>query len=272
MAHHWEIIIMKKGTIGIDKYSTFGLREIWLEQFFEYGDGWLDNVNLGPRQVPAVANWLSEAKLIDKKTKKTTELAKDLKIIYNYDPFYVWGIIWINLYYNSRVVNWYCDNLWWRVRISRAELLKVIMDDFPMLSKGTLHNAISALINMFDNSPLNEAFNLGILEKKGRAVKFIIKYGVTEELDMLLVAYSLYQVKQHESLTNFEVGQLYDKKFQGGPYKLFGVSQSELEIILEDLKYDGIIEIDCDGSSNRIVLNEKISLENLIKFKKDCFI
>ena len=31
------------------------------------------------------------------------------------------------------------------------------------LSKGTLNNATSAMINMFDKSPLNEAFTGGIL-------------------------------------------------------------------------------------------------------------
>lgn len=40
---------MKKRTSGIDKYSTFGLRETWLEEFFDYGDEWLDNNSLGPK-------------------------------------------------------------------------------------------------------------------------------------------------------------------------------------------------------------------------------
>ena len=64
---------MTKRTSGIDRYSTFGLREVWLEEFFTYGDEWLENNSLGPKQVPAVTHWLAEAQLIDSNTKKTTK-------------------------------------------------------------------------------------------------------------------------------------------------------------------------------------------------------
>ena len=73
---------MTKRTSGIDRYSTFGLREVGLEEFFTYGDEWLENNSLGPKQVPAVTHWLAEAQLIDSKTNKTTKLGEDLKIIY----------------------------------------------------------------------------------------------------------------------------------------------------------------------------------------------
>ena len=262
---------MQKRTSGIDKYSTFGLREGWLEEFFDYGDEWLDNNSLGPKQVPAVTNWLSEAGLIDHKTKKTTELGNELKIIYNDDPIFVWGIIWINLYYNSKVINWYCNTVDWGVRLSREELLTTIMDSFPDLSKGTLNNATSAMINMFDNSPLNEAFNLGILEKKGRGVKFINKDGVDDELDIFLVAYSLYKLKEDKSRVDFTVSELYDTDFEGGPYKLFGVSQSHLERILRGLKQfnDNIIKVDLAADLDNIFLNKDVCSEDIINFKRD---
>lgn len=264
-------ITMTRKTSGIDKYSTFGLREVWLEEFFDFGDGWLDNNSLGPKQIPAVTNWLSDAGLIDKKTKKTTKLGEDLKIIYEDDPYFVWGIIWINLYYNSKVINWYCDTIDWGVRISREELLETIMNSFPDLSKGTLNNATSAMINMFDNSPLNDAFNLGILEKKGRGVKFIDKDGVTDELDVFLVAYSLYQLKNRKSRDDFTVSELYDGNFEGGPYKLFGVSQSQLERILIGLKQhnENIIKADLAADLDNIFLDDNISLDDLINFKKE---
>lgn len=263
---------MKKRTSGIDKYSTFGLREAWLEEFFDFGDEWLDNNSLGPKQVPAVTNWLFEAGLIeDTKNKNTTKLGQDLKVIYDEDPLFVWGVIWINLYYNSKVINWYCNTIDWGVRLSREELLETIMNSFPDLSKGTLNNATSAMINMFDNSPLNDAFNIGILEKKGRAVKFIDKDGVNDDLDILLVAYSLYKVKNQKSRTDFTVSELYDENFEGGPYKLFGVSQTHLERILRGLKQYGedIVKADLVADLDNIFLNEDISVDDLIKLKKE---
>ena len=263
---------MNKRTSGIDKYSTFGLREIWLEEFFDFGDEWLVDNTLGPKQIPAVKNWLSEAELIvgSKNNEKTTDLGNDLKLIYEENPSFVWGIIWINLYYNSKVVNWYCNTIDWGVRISREELLETIMNSFPDLSKGTLNNATSAMINMFDNSPLNESFNIGILDKKGRAVKFIDKDGCVDDLDPLLIAYSLYKIKEQKSRTDFTVSELFDESFEGGPYKLFGVSQSQLERALRGLKqYDDIIKADLAADLDNIFLNSEISPMDIIKLKKE---
>jgi len=263
---------MKKGTGGIDRYSTFGLREEWLEEFLDSDESWLDDNSLGNKQVDAVRNWLTEAELIEgpKSKIKTTELFDELSVIYKEDPFFVWGIIWINLYHTpSKVIRWYCDNVEWGMRFSKKELLENIMNSFPDLSKGSLNNAISAMINMFDNSSLNDAFNLGIIEKKGRSVKFIDKDGVSDELDPLLVAYSLYKVKNEKSRTDLTVSELYGENFEGGPYKLFGVSQSQLERALRGLKQygDDIIKADLAADLDNIFLNSDISPLDIIKLK-----
>ncbi len=262
---------MKKRTSGIDRYSTFGLRQGWLEEFLDFGDSWLKENSLGPKQKPAVKNWLAEAGLIDSKTKKTTELGNNLKNIYKDDPYFVWGIIWINLYYNSKVITWYCDTFEWGIKISREELLETAMDSFPDLSEGTLKNPTSAMINMFDKTPLNDAFNLGILEKKGKATKFINKIGGVNDIDILLVAYSLYKVKENQTRTDFIVSELYDGKFEGGPNKLFGISQTQLERILRGLKQypDEIVKVDLVGDLDNIFLNKDITCDDIIKLKKE---
>ncbi|MEE0935321.1 MAG: phosphoadenosine phosphosulfate reductase family protein [Methanobrevibacter sp.] len=262
---------MSKRTTGIDKYSTFGLRQEWLEEFLYYGNDWSDNQSLGPKQIPAVTNWLSEAELMVHKTKEMTELGFDLKEIYDTDPLFVWGVIWINLYYNSKVVGWYCNNVDWGVRLSKDDLLATIMESFPDLSKGTLNNAISALINMFDNSPLGDDLKLGIIEKKGRAVKSIDKDGVNNELDMLLVAYALYKFRDFKSRSDFTVTELYDENCEGGPYKLFGLSESEFERILRGLQQSNkdIIKVDLAADLDNIFLDDGVTCENIIKFKKE---
>ena len=263
---------MTKKTSGIDKYSTFGLRQEWLEEFFLYGNDWLSNQNLGPKQIPAVTNWLSEAELMDHKTKEIKELGIDLKEIYEIDPLFVWGVIWINLYYNSKVIGWYCDNMDWGVRVSKDELLATIMESFPDLSKGTLNNAISAMINMFGNSPLGDDLKLGILEKKGRAIKSIDKEGVGDnELDILLIAYSLYKVKEHKSRLDFTVSELYDENCEGGPYKLFGLSESNFERVLRGLQQSNkdIVKVDLAADLDNIFLDEGFSCKDIIKFKKE---
>lgn len=261
---------MRKRTSGIDKYSTFGLREEWLEEFLEYGNEWLDNNSLGPKQIPAVTSWLSEANLIDQKTKKTTKLAEELKIIFMDDPNFVWGVIWINLYHGSNIVRWYCDNIEWGNNIAKEELLERLMDSYPDLSKGTLNNPLSALINTFDNSPLNDMFELGHLTKKGRAVKFINKNGVDDELDKWLVAYSLYKLKETKSRTDFTVTELFDENFEGGPYKIFGISETQLERILRGLQQskEKIINVNLAADLDNVFLKEEIDINDIIILKK----
>lgn len=262
---------MKRRTSGIDRYSTFGLRQGWLEEFLDFGDSWLKENSLGPKQKPAVNNWLAEAGLIDSKTKKITELGKELQDIYKDDPNFVWGIIWINLYYNSKVINWYCNTFDWGIKISREELLEIAMDSFPDLSEGTLKNPTSAMINTFDKSQLNDAFNLGILEKKGKATKFINKIGGVEDIDILLVAYSLYKIKEDNERVDFLVSELYDKNFEGGPNKIFGVSKPQLEVILRGLKQypDEIVKVDLASDLDNIFLNKKVTCDDIIKLKKE---
>ena len=145
------------------------------------------------------------------------------------------------------------------------------MDSFPDLSEGTLKNPTSAMINMFDKSPLNDAFKLGVLEKKGRAVKFINKKGEIEDLDVLLVAYALYKVKENNSRADFVVSELYDEKFEGGPIKLFGVSKSQLERILRGLKQypDNLVKVDLVSDLDNIFLNKDITCDDIIKLKKE---
>ena len=261
---------MTKRTSGIDKYSTFGLREEWLEEFIEYGDEWLENNSLGPKQIPAITNWLTEANLIERKTNKTTKLGSELKILFKNDPDFVWGVIWINLYHDSKIVGWYCDNIEWGNNIAREDLLERLMDSYPDLSKGTLNNALSALINTFDNSPLNDLFGLGHLTKKGRAVKFIDKNGVDDELDKWLVAYSLYKLKEIKSRKDFTVTELYDENFEGGPYKIFGISESQLERILRGLQQsqDKIINVNLAADLDNLFLKDEIDTEDIIALKK----
>ena len=262
---------MRKKTTGIDRYSSFGLRQEWLEQFFDYGEDWFENNTLGSRQIPAFNNWLLDANLIkDNKTKEITQLAKDLKIIYEDDPYFVWGVIWTNLYYNSKVINWYCDAIEWNTRLSRADYNELIFESFSDLGKGTVENAADALVNTFKNSPLNEAFELGNLEMKGRAVTFINKVGGDDNLDLWLIAYTLFKLSEKKSRTDFTVSELYDEKIEGGPFKLFGVSQEKLEKILRGLEQSNldVLNVNLAADLENIFLNEDISSEDIIRFKK----
>lgn len=262
---------MNKKTSGIDKYSSFGLRVQWLEEFLESGNNWLDDNTLGTKQIPAVKNWLFESGFLDKDKSKTSNEFEILKEIYINNPLFIWGIIWINLYYESKIVRWYCDNVDWGSYMSKNELLEKLMDDLPDFKKGTLNNPLTALFNTFENSPLNEYFNVANIKKEGRT-KFIDKEGLgNNEIDPLLIAYCLYKLKENISRSDFTVSELYDEKFEGSPYKIFGISKEEFERVLRGLQQSNekIIKSDLVSDLDNIFLKEDISSSDIINLKNE---
>ncbi|AGB05213.1 PAPS reductase/FAD synthetase family protein [Aciduliprofundum sp. MAR08-339] len=259
-------VSMKKRTGGIDKYSTFGLREEWLNAFFNFGEEWLEENNLGPKQIPAVLHWLIDAELIYPKSKRTTPLSKYLRKIYTKDSLFVWEIIWNNMYYNSQVIRWYNEQISWGSIITKKDLKEKISLAYPNLSRGTLSNPIDAMVNMFDNSPLGLELKIGLLDKKGRVVKSIKKIG-TDDVHPLAVAYSLYKAAEHIGRRDFTVSELYTKEFKGGPYKLFGISKDKLERILRGLQEDKeeILRVDLVADLDNIYLREDLTSLDIVK-------
>ena len=263
---------IKKRTSGIDKYSTFGLREEWLNEFLNFGGEWLENNNLGPKQIKAMIRWLTDAELIEPRTKKLSDLEVYLNQIYKSEPVFIWYVIWNNLYYNSPVIKWYCDEVEWDISTTKKELKEKIGSYFPNLSKGTLSNPVDAMVNMFDHSPLGKVLKIGLLEKKGRIVKTIKKYS-GNNVYPLIVAYSIYRVMEDTGRKDFTVSEFYDEKFVGGPYKLFGISKNKLRKILRGLQEDKeqILRVDLAADLDNVYLRDDISSLDIIKLASERF-
>lgn len=257
---------MKKKTSGIDKYSTFGLRQEWLNEFFVSGEEWLSNNTLGPKQVPAVLRWLIDAEILDRTKKTITELGHQLLKIYEKDRSLAWLIIWNNMYYNSAVVEWYLDKNPWKITTNKQDLKERITQDYPGYSKGTLSNPIDAMINMFDNSPLGRELGIGIIEKKGRAVKSITKAGV-RNIEPYAVAYSLYKLAENTSRRNFTITELFNEETRGGPYKIFGLPQEELEKTLRGLqeRKERTLNVELAADLDNIHLRDDLTPKDILK-------
>ena len=209
-------------TSGIDRYSTFGLREEWLASFFESLDDWFGGYEgLGPKQIPAMLNWLREAELVDSDKKVVTDLAKILKPIFMTNPLLVWQIIWINLSFNSSIVNWYVNNAKKGYAYTKAELVELLKEEYPNLKGATLKNPVDALVNTFTNSPLGaldpddeSSLKMGLLTKKGVAVKSIQKYG-SSKISSVTVAYLLYKNAELNDMYELTVSDIYEKGCMG---------------------------------------------------------
>jgi len=262
-------------TSGIDRYSTFGLREEWLITFFESMDDWFDGYGkLGSRQIPAMLNWLREAELVDLKEKKVTDLARLLKPLYTSNSLLVWQIIWINLAFNSAIVNWYVNTIKSEMTYSKADMVELLKEDYPILQGATLKNPVDALANTFTNSPLgttssdeDSSLKVGLLTMQGNKVKTIRKYG-TSKISSTAVAYMLYKNAETNNMYELTVSDIYERGCMG-VYNVFNMDSENFLKALRSLTTKEILSADLLGGLENIhLINEftsKMVLERLVK-------
>lgn len=250
---------------GIDKYSTFGMRGEWLASFFNQMDDWFDGyANLGPKQIPAMLNWLREAELVDGKDKRVTKLAKLLQPVYETNPLIVWQIIWINLSFNSAIVNWYVNAIRSEKEYSKQELVELLKEEYPTLKGATLKNPIDALVNMFCNSPLgsidmydDNSLCVGLMDKSGVQVKSVRKYG-TSKVSSIAVAYILYKNAEINDMYELTVSDVYEKGYMGVS-NVFNMNSEYFLNALRGLTNNEILSADLLGGLENIHLASEFS-------------
>ncbi len=253
----------------IDKYSTFGLREKWLRQYFQNIENYFEtgNNDLGTKMIPAFIHWLRDAELLNRTDKSPSKTGILLKEVYQHKPNFTWEIIWINLAYNSTIVNWYIGNVLYNKSYSKNELLAMLQNYYPNYSIGTLRNPLGALINTFDESSLGNVLLLTQLKKKGNSVDAIIKKPY-ETIDSITVAYSLYRYANSKNRYNLTVSELYSPEQKQGIYKEFGVSKERFLNILRTLQENkyGIVKVDLVMGLDNISLREDLTYNEVLKF------
>lgn len=265
-----NLINMK--TSGIDKYSTFGLRERWLSQYFQNMENFFEvgNNDLGSKMVPALTHWLRDAELLNRKDKNSSEFAYVLRDIYNHKPNTAWEIIWINLTYNSIITNWYVTSTNFNIPYSKNELLAMLQNEFPNYGSGTLKNPLGALLNTFDLSALGNDIEITQLIKKGNAIETIIRKPF-EMSDPISIAYSLYRYALDKKRYNLTVSELYSQEQRHGVYKEFGISKERFQNILRALQENkhGIVKVELVMGLDNIFLREDVTCIEVIKLLLD---
>ena len=256
-------------TSGVDRYSTFGLRAEWLSSFFDLLNDWFDGYEgLGPKQIPAMLNWLREAELIESDQKVVTDLAEILKPIYSTNPLLVWQIIWINLSFNSSIVNWYVNNTKNDYAYSKAELVELLKEEYPNLKGATLKNPVDALVNTFTNSPLgtidpdDDSLKMGLLTKKGVAVKSVQRYG-TSKISSAAVAYLLYKNAETNNMYELTVSDIYEKGCMG-VFNVFNMKQDAFLNSLRGLTNMEMLSADLLGGLENIHLVSEFDSKEIL--------
>lgn len=229
-----------KSKTGIDRYSTFGLHEEWLDEFLSDPESYWSEISLGKKQVSSVKAWLKEAEIVDAKL-CITDTGKLLTAISHDSPVLVWEIILTNLAYNSFIVGWALKNIGLDTPYDRNyvdESIKLEYGDAYGLK--TIQNARAAFMQLLKYSPIGETLLVGVEDGKMR-----VRHSY-DDVSIEAIAYSIYKYAQAKDISFMRVSDFYRPEETSGPYREFGISKAELMKKLRALSSD----------SNRVLIAE----------------
>ena len=209
---------------NIDRYKNFGLKEEWLSSYLTETDNfWTSNHGLNENyQIPSLKAWLRDAEIIDDKN-NATELGKFLanpEVIACY-PNLAWEIVWINLSYNSFIVNWFTRNVEKGAPVSQKGLEETIHEQFPAYKEKTVHNAVYQLRRTLKESPIGS-----ILQQYSEIDKESFTRESYDDLSREAIAYSIFKYADARKIKTLRVHDLYSPDATGGVNKEFCISKS----------------------------------------------
>lgn len=257
--------------IGMNRYTTFGFRESFLEHFFDLQNDCWSSKELGNLQYAALKVWLKEAEIIEinpntDKNGQITELGEMLIELGLYNPL-TWAVIWTNLSYNSSLIKWYLLAVESGETYEKADFVFLIGDDY---SERQRENAVSSLCETLGKSPIGNMLEMGIPIPSGKSYKYLKKGWSTPNAAAIL--YSMYRYAEklggHYSMTLKELKSIRDNRpddFVGmDPVTIFSLDENEFRTMLQDLanSYPDFIKVAFVADLDNITLNsEKTSLD-----------
>ena len=259
-------------TSGIDRYSTFGLRDEWVDVFFDKGDEWFGTYpNLGTKMIPAAKNWLREAELIDERGNRVSDKFELVKGLYDRNKLATWQIIWVGLAYNSAIVNSFVKSIKLEVQYTRDDIVAIMKEDFPSLNDNTIKNPTNALITTLRYSPLGSLSNeqaevqniyVAELQMSGNTTKEIRRIS-PGYISMPALAYLLYKEAKDTNCYDITVSDLLLPGVVN-PYTVFGMTAENLIPALKALTQMGILTADLTGGLENVHLNSDISPDDAL--------
>lgn len=247
-------------TLKIYGYKKFGLREEWLDDFMSDPEVFWDKKDWGAPMYEAFKRWAKDAEILDGKN-KLTELGLVLKDIYADNPTLVWEVIWINLCYNSFIVNKFSEIIKFGESFTAKTLGDVILQRENVSSATTLAGACIALNDLLDKSPIGEDLQQGEVYEKSR-VRHLY-----EDLSEEAIAYSLYRHAQIAERSEMRVSDFYSPDAVDGPYRQFGLPKHNF---IKSLRYlasrEGRILIaELNMGLDHITLDSNLSTIDVLK-------
>lgn len=257
--------------IGMNRYTTFGFRESFLEHFFDLGNDCWSSKELGNLQYASLKVWLKEAEIIEvnpqtDKNGQITELGKKLRELGIYHPM-TWAVIWTNLSYNSSLIKWYllcvnCGEVY-----EKGDFVFLIGDDY---SERQRENAVSSLCETLGKSPIGNTLEMGVPIPNGKSYKYYKKGWSTPEPAALL--YALYKYAEsldgHYAMTLTELRKIRinrPENFIGmDPVTIFGLEEDAFKEMLREIagNYPDFLKVSFVADLDNVILSsEKTSLD-----------
>jgi phosphoadenosine phosphosulfate reductase len=256
---------MNDEKIATSKYQTFGLRDLWIKSFLSKSNNWFTQnpAGLGNRQIQSVVAWLRDANVIDNKN-ALTNFGEKLVSIQD-DERIVWSLIWVNLFYNINLIKWYLKDIKWGEKYTTKELVELIQIKSSINKAKTTSNAISSMVNMFDQSNLGKDLKIGVLSKKG-TVRSVSKIG-SDLISYEVIAYSLYKYAEERGRFKFTVSEFFNDECNGGPRFLFGISKDYFEKNLRLLQEEKnkLVKVNLVAGLDNIFLREDINSNDVLE-------
>lgn len=255
---------------GMNRYQHFGLRQEFLEHFFEYKTDCFSMNVLGTRQYDALKVWLKEAELTfplnkGKNSGAPTELFNKLEQLGPYNPL-TWAIIWTDLAYNSIICKWYMLYTVPGEVYEKGDLVFMLGDDY---SQSTRDNAVTALFETFRFSPIGNALKQGIPISIGNSYKYA-RQG-WESADAIAILYALYKWAETTGNYTFSLKQMIGNRTKENnpgvdPGAIFGIDDETLKEILQSiaLQMDQYLRVSFVMNLDNVVLSKDISSLDII--------
>ncbi len=243
------------------KYATFGIRKEWMLDFLSRSKEFFENNSLGPKQIEAFVYYLRDIELIDKNL-NLTELFSILKEVFKKEGFYskvLWGVVWINLCFNSPLFNW-----WANIppgKYKKEEIINLLADSYGKMNRSVI-SGYSSIIETLSKSPIGELLGQGIIERKGRKVS-VIKNS-NNDMPSILVLYNLYKFSKRKMVYKINLKEIEEDSLS--PQKILSLSSSEVEeSIVKSSAYESFYSIDFEDQKTNILLKEDINSIKLLK-------
>ncbi len=261
---------MKTTKSSINRYNDgMGLRENWLQKYFNSYDTFFDNEDHGLNmnyQIPPFTNWLWDSKILKSNTKEISSLGLKLQSLYQTNPTLVWEIIFVNLCMNSEICHWFQSATDFERTYTRAELDIIIQDSYPGLMGRSLSNPLNSLINTFKESPLTKGMRMVTLTKQGG--KPAITRNTYNDVSIYTIAYSIFLYAELNKRHSLTISEFYTNEQKDGPFRQFGVERSVFERILNTLQeeHNHILDVQLRMGLDNINLREDLTSDDIIKF------